>query len=245
MCSCPQTPLFGLQIRVLGFTRVTNGFDARKHCDRRRYEYILPVSAFCAPARPARARAAPAAARASLAAVPAEAATVSRVPPPPPLPCRGGSLDMSARAIEGDGSSQSQHESTAGHERQGDGNSLPAAQPPAASPRHDGEQDGEQGEAGLQDRSEKAPPATDANYSFGQEQLERLNGILKNFEGTHNFHNFTVRVLPSDPAATRYILSFKCEGTMELQVQQTLMMECFVSKFSRVQHYAHHWFAKH
>lgn len=31
------------QIRVLGYKRVTNGFDSRKHCDKRRYEYILPA----------------------------------------------------------------------------------------------------------------------------------------------------------------------------------------------------------
>lgn len=31
---------------MFGFARVTNGFDARKHCDKRRYEYILPAWAF-------------------------------------------------------------------------------------------------------------------------------------------------------------------------------------------------------
>jgi len=33
-------------IRVLGVRRVRNGFDARKSCDRRRYEYVLPEFAF-------------------------------------------------------------------------------------------------------------------------------------------------------------------------------------------------------
>ena len=33
-------------IRVLGASRVRNGFDARKSCDRRRYEYVLPEFAF-------------------------------------------------------------------------------------------------------------------------------------------------------------------------------------------------------
>jgi tRNA pseudouridine38-40 synthase len=33
-------------LRVLGFHRVTAGFDARKLCDKRRYEYILPAFAF-------------------------------------------------------------------------------------------------------------------------------------------------------------------------------------------------------
>lgn len=34
------------QIRVFGCVRVTNGFDARHLCDKRRYEYVLPASAF-------------------------------------------------------------------------------------------------------------------------------------------------------------------------------------------------------
>jgi tRNA pseudouridine(38-40) synthase len=29
-------------IRILGYRRTVKGFDARKACDRRRYEYILP-----------------------------------------------------------------------------------------------------------------------------------------------------------------------------------------------------------
>lgn len=33
-------------IRVLGASKVRNGFDARKSCDRRRYEYVLPEFAF-------------------------------------------------------------------------------------------------------------------------------------------------------------------------------------------------------
>lgn len=34
------------QIWVLGYTKTTAGFDARKHCDKRRYEYVLPAWAF-------------------------------------------------------------------------------------------------------------------------------------------------------------------------------------------------------
>ena len=33
-------------IRVFGASKVRNGFDARKSCDRRRYEYVLPEFAF-------------------------------------------------------------------------------------------------------------------------------------------------------------------------------------------------------
>jgi len=34
------------QIRVFGVQRTTEGFDARKFCDKRKYEYILPAWAF-------------------------------------------------------------------------------------------------------------------------------------------------------------------------------------------------------
>ncbi len=31
---------------MFGYSRATNGFDSRKHCDKRRYEYVLPEWAF-------------------------------------------------------------------------------------------------------------------------------------------------------------------------------------------------------
>ena len=39
-------PKLAWQIRIHGIERTTNSFDARLLCDRRRYEYILPVWAF-------------------------------------------------------------------------------------------------------------------------------------------------------------------------------------------------------
>lgn len=33
-------------IHIMGAVRVVNGFDARRNCDRRRYEYLLPSCAF-------------------------------------------------------------------------------------------------------------------------------------------------------------------------------------------------------
>ncbi len=43
--------------------------------------------------------------------------------------------------------------------------------------------------------------------------------MLCAFEGTHAFHNFTLKVGPADPAVKRYILSFQCAGTMQLQAR--------------------------
>jgi tRNA U38,U39,U40 pseudouridine synthase TruA len=50
-------PLRCFQIRVFGVQRATEGFDARKFCDKRKYEYILPAWVFdpivCSHGRPA------------------------------------------------------------------------------------------------------------------------------------------------------------------------------------------------
>ena len=61
-------------------------------------------------------------------------------------------------------------------------------------------------------------PAEYRRVRFTAEQQARLNKVLAGYEGTHNFHNYTIRVTAGDPAAMRYILSFKCLGTMEIQV---------------------------
>ena len=53
-----------------------------------------------------------------------------------------------------------------------------------------------------------AAPADAAAFRLGDAGLARLNALLARFEGTHNFHNYTVRVKPDAPAARRYILSF-------------------------------------
>ncbi|XP_071447952.1 pseudouridylate synthase 1 homolog isoform X2 [Hetaerina americana] len=70
------------------------------------------------------------------------------------------------------------------------------------------ERSGESQEAKLQPSSQPAEPKED--FRLPPEALARVNEILKLFEGTHNFHNFTSRKKPLDPSAQRYILSMKC-----------------------------------
>ena len=45
-------------------------------------------------------------------------------------------------------------------------------------------------------------------YKIDRVRLQRLRDTLKLYEGTHNFHNYTVRKSASDPSAKRYIKSF-------------------------------------
>ncbi|KAK3599424.1 hypothetical protein CHS0354_036442 [Potamilus streckersoni] len=47
-------------------------------------------------------------------------------------------------------------------------------------------------------------------YRTTPEILNRVNEILKLFKGTHNFHNFTSGIKPTDPSAKRYIIDFTC-----------------------------------
>ena len=286
-----------LQIRVLGFTRVTKSFEARRLCDRRRYEYILPAFAF----DPACCRGA----EIPLAHVGAAGNIVEKH--------AGRELDLEAalKALPGADSSigsnaqtasqkpkekqedEAQHESSGAAQNGergdavgntdslaslsaqprssvqaskapqeqantlGQGNSLAAphvstdrqssqpqgAQPESRDQRHhssNGQPDAhaehhqQQHSAGPTDQQTSNGGAGRSVYGrhaarhhvpehyksirFTQEQQARLNKVLAGYVGTHNFHNYTVRVSPDDPAAMRYILSFKCEGTMEIQV---------------------------
>ncbi|XP_042492932.1 tRNA pseudouridine synthase A [Macadamia integrifolia] len=45
-------------------------------------------------------------------------------------------------------------------------------------------------------------------FFYDEKERERFNRILKHYEGTHNFHNFTTRTKAEDPSAQRYIVSF-------------------------------------
>ena len=52
------------------------------------------------------------------------------------------------------------------------------------------------------------------NYRVTPEQLESLQTALRQYEGTHSFHNFTKGVSAQDPSSMRYILSFNVEEPM-------------------------------
>lgn len=49
-----------------------------------------------------------------------------------------------------------------------------------------------------------------AVYRTNSETIQKVNDVLKLYEGTKNFHNFTAKKQPGDPSAKRYIKSFVC-----------------------------------
>lgn len=64
--------------------------------------------------------------------------------------------------------------------------------------------------------SQGAEAVSQRDFCFGDDEKERLNRILKHYEGTHNFHNFTTRTKAEDPSAIRYIISFQANTTLNI-----------------------------
>lgn len=48
------------------------------------------------------------------------------------------------------------------------------------------------------------------DYRISQDIIEKVNEVLEKFVGTHNFHNFTSGVKPTEAQAHRYIKYFEC-----------------------------------
>ena len=62
-----------------------------------------------------------------------------------------------------------------------------------------------------------------SGFVFDEAAQERLSNILADYQGTHNFHNFTVRMSPTDPSAKRYILNFSCAGVQMIEVSMVCL----------------------
>lgn len=48
-------------------------------------------------------------------------------------------------------------------------------------------------------------------FRLSDETYNRINEVLRMYEGTHNFHNFTSKLEPSSPQCRRYIISFSTD----------------------------------
>ena len=262
-----------MQVRVLGFERVTKGFDARLQCDRRRYEYILPAAAFRRDpaAKPAVAPGAPGAARVGGVAgdsggadAPANAANgdsacaeaAGGAPPESrgPRTCAGVAAAGDPAHVAAE----------AGAARDSAGPLAAAAQPPAAAQDGAAPQAGGgalpcdlgPAEGGGAATPSNGPPracaaaapaahaagadaagAAHASLGLGPEapgsdagraaleaplseaEVAAVDAELARYEGTHSFHNFTVRMAAGDAAAKRFILSFRVAGALTLQAR--------------------------
>ncbi|GMH12410.1 hypothetical protein Nepgr_014251 [Nepenthes gracilis] len=75
--------------------------------------------------------------------------------------------------------------------------------------RTEGQLNGCSGGRGKMEKSEE--------FAYGEKEKERFSRILKHYEGTHNFHNFTTRTKAEDPSARRYIVSFNANTTVTVE----------------------------
>lgn len=55
-----------------------------------------------------------------------------------------------------------------------------------------------------------------STYQFTESERQRLNDILRQYWGTHNFHNYTIKADAYGGESQRYILSFECPCTFEI-----------------------------
>lgn len=151
-------------IRAYGYRRTVKGFDARKACDKRRYEYIFPVWMFDP-----------------------KLEGIYR----PKLK----KIDTSEEGAKEDDEEEEEIDidiDEAAREEDAataEGTNLPSAGQPYGS---------------------------DSTFVFDTDCINRLNGILSHYQGTRNFHNYTIRVAASAPQAKRYIHSVVCDGVFEI-----------------------------
>ena len=134
------------QIRILGIHRVVKGFDCRKSCDKRRYEYIFPAWMF------------------------------------------DPAVNSVVVAVESDETEDS-------------------------------------------NKRKRVLTERDPNFVFDDACKEKMTSILKQFEGTHNFHNYTIRVEATAAQARRYIHSFGCRGTFDINGQEWVRVEVIGQSF--------------
>ncbi|KAL8524254.1 hypothetical protein ACS0TY_014000 [Phlomoides rotata] len=66
------------------------------------------------------------------------------------------------------------------------------------------------------ENADHVKPEKKTEFCYGEKEKERFNRILKYYEGTHNFHNFTTRTKAEDPSAIRYILSFNADTIVNI-----------------------------
>lgn len=173
-------------IRVFGSARVTASFDARKSCDRRWYEYILPAHAF------------------NPGACVAKADKAER---------------EKSRRVEGGVEGEAVATTTAAADGAATeaGTTASAAVPPAETAAADGDAPpAETAAVGDAPAPAETPPTTTTPFVFDDDARARLTDILSDYVGTHNFHNFSPRMAASDATANRYILSFTCEGVVDV-----------------------------
>ncbi|KAH7523450.1 hypothetical protein FEM48_Zijuj06G0012300 [Ziziphus jujuba var. spinosa] len=228
------------QIRIFGYKRVTASFNAKKFCDRRRYVYLLPTFALDTSSHRDRESV-----MASLgsdnefvkclecsergrkveglfgkrnyqlrgAGMSVESSTLSNHADAA-LDCRSSEETMvSPIIVNGDNSNcESKTEIIV---ENGD-SAIKQVEDTILTSNESADLDSE---VTLEEKkaNDEGEPEKASGFSYGKEERERFNRILKCYEGTHNFHNFTTRTKAEDPAARRFIISFEANKVVTVE----------------------------
>ncbi|XP_075520591.1 uncharacterized protein LOC142553924 [Primulina tabacum] len=206
------------QIRIFGYKRTTPSFSAKKFCDKRRYVYLIPVFALDPSCHRDR-----------------ESVLASLGSANELVKCLECS-ERGRKVIGLMGNRNSEFEYVCEDAAVGSGNSsnsgcaLSEQNVAATSGNDDSDSvtkfenggmlhgETEEGKVDLENVNADGITILDnkSEFCYGEEVKERFNRILKNYEGTHNFHNFTSRIKAEDPSAKRYIMSFTADTTLNI-----------------------------
>ena len=69
------------------------------------------------------------------------------------------------------------------------------------------------------------------SQSFSQNDLEFLNKLLKKYEGTHSFHNFTTKVKNTDPSAKRHMVDLNASEPFKINEKEYVSISIYGGSF--------------
>lgn len=219
------------QIRVWGIQRTNNSFNCYQYCDSRFYEYLLPSYCLLPPhpqtylAKKCEELNKEYGAEEEVAAAMADVKDFwANVEEKEIKPILAG-LDPELRAVVMDrvhAQEAEEYENNKKAEKEDDAaapaptekseeanGSASATQPKKATLESHKPKNRDLGPVDYALRDIKATYiAAKRRYRVSSERLQRLQSVLDKYEGTNNFHNYTVQKTFSDPSARRHIKSF-------------------------------------
>ncbi|PON60610.1 Pseudouridine synthase [Parasponia andersonii] len=248
------------QIRIFGYRRVTASFNAKKFCDRRRYVYLIPVFALDPNSHPNRETVMASLGSENELVKCLECSERGRkvvgVMGKRNYELRGSSFELGISSNNEDAGVDSLVSDEIGvSSKNGDANYLNSESTEEIKPENgdsgsnhvqDGISDSNAGSTDIVSSSPNAAnattgkeekinseenPAKRSNFFYGDNVKERFNRILKYYEGTHNFHNFTTRTKAEDPAARRFIVSFNANIIVTVEGMEFVKCEVVGQSF--------------
>ena len=198
------------KIRLLGYKNVTSSFSAKRFCDRRRYEYVIPSFAL----DPTTHRD-----RESVIASEGKEGSFMKC-----VECCERGRKIQRESVKGWDSKQAMNEKQVNRSSSSNcvDNSLSSGMTSVFSQESVSFSSVEN----MEELHCSVEAGKVSSFNFRECDRKRLNRILNRFVGVHNFHNFTSRIRPDDPRAMRCVISFEV-GTV-FNVRDMELVSCVV-----------------